>query len=296
MNIQEMILNLQKYWSEKNCIIMQAYDVEKGAGTMSPMTLLRSLGPEPWNVAYVEPSRRPADGRYGDNPNRLYQHHQFQVIMKPSPDNIQELYLNSLIQLGIDPKKHDIRFVEDNWENPTLGASGLGWEVWLDGMEITQFTYFQQIGGLEADPVSVELTYGIERLASYIQDKENVFDLEWTDGVTVGDIFYQPEYEHSKYTFETSNTDMLFNLFSTYEKEAKATMEKGLVFPSYDYVLKCSHVFNLLDAKGVISVTERTGYIKRVRTLAREIAKAYVTERERLGFPMLKQEEGNVSG
>jgi glycyl-tRNA synthetase alpha chain len=290
MNIQEMILNLQKHWSNQNCIIMQAYDVEKGAGTMSPMTLLRSLGPEPWNVAYVEPSRRPADGRYGDNPNRLYQHHQFQVIMKPSPDNIQELYLDSLINLGIDPKKHDIRFVEDNWENPTLGAAGLGWEVWLDGMEITQFTYFQQIGGLEADPVSVELTYGIERLASYIQDKENVFDLEWTDGVTVRDIFYQPEYEHSKYTFETSNTDMLFSLFTTYEQEAKATMEKGLVFPSYDYVLKCSHVFNLLDAKGVISVTERTGYIKRVRYLARNIAKAYVAERERLGFPMLKKE------
>jgi glycyl-tRNA synthetase alpha chain len=296
MNIQEMILKLQKYWSGRNCIIMQAYDVEKGAGTMSPMTLLRSLGPEPWNVAYVEPSRRPADGRYGENPNRLYQHHQFQVIMKPSPDNIQDLYLNSLMELGIDPKKHDIRFVEDNWENPTLGASGLGWEVWLDGMEITQFTYFQQIGGLEASPVSVELTYGIERLASYIQDKENVFDLEWTDGVTVYDIFYQPEYEHSKYTFETSDTTMLFNLFSIYEKEAKATMEKGLVFPSYDYVLKCSHVFNLLDAKGVISVTERTGYIKRVRTLAREIAKAYVTERERLGFPMLKEAGGKING
>jgi glycyl-tRNA synthetase alpha chain len=290
MNIQEMILNLQKHWSSQNCIIMQAYDVEKGAGTMSPMTLLRSLGPEPWNVAYVEPSRRPADGRYGDNPNRLYQHHQFQVIMKPSPENIQDLYLNSLIKLGIDPKKHDIRFVEDNWENPTLGAAGLGWEVWLDGMEITQFTYFQQIGGLEADPVSVELTYGIERLASYIQDKENVFDLEWTAGVTVRDIFYQPEYEHSKYTFEASNTDMLFDLFTTYEQEAKATMEKGLVFPSYDYVLKCSHVFNLLDAKGVISVTERTGYIRRVRNLARNIAKAYVAERERLGYPMLKKE------
>ncbi|MYL60261.1 glycine--tRNA ligase subunit alpha, partial [Virgibacillus halodenitrificans] len=193
LNIQEMILTLQKHWSEQNCIIMQAYDVEKGAGTMSPMTLLRSLGPEPWNVAYVEPSRRPADGRYGNNPNRLYQHHQFQVIMKPSPENIQDLYLESLKKLGIDPLEHDIRFVEDNWENPTLGAAGLGWEVWLDGMEITQFTYFQQIGGLEANPVSVELTYGIERLASYIQDKENVFDLEWTNGVTVRDIFYQPE-------------------------------------------------------------------------------------------------------
>ncbi len=291
MNIQEMILTLQKYWSEQNCILMQAYDVEKGAGTMSPMTLLRSLGPEPWNVAYVEPSRRPADGRYGENPNRLYQHHQFQVIMKPSPDNIQELYLGSLEKLGIDPLIHDIRFVEDNWENPTLGAAGLGWEVWLDGMEITQFTYFQQIGGLEANPVAVELTYGIERLASYIQDRENVFELEWTNGVTVKDIFFQPEYEHSTYTFETSNTEMLFDLFTKYEQEAKDTMEKGLVFPAYDYVLKCSHTFNLLDAKGVISVTERTGYITRIRNLARGIAKAYVAERERLGFPMLKKEE-----
>src|SRR5690625_3315008 len=291
LNIQEMILKLQTYWSDQNCILMQAYDVEKGAGTMSPMTLLRSLGPEPWNVAYVEPSRRPDDGRYGENPNRLYQHHQFQVIMKPSPDNIQDLYLQSLVELSINPLHHDIRFVEDNWENPTLGASGLGWEVWLDGMEITQFTYFQQIGGLEANPVAVELTYGIERLASYIQDKENVFDLEWVDGVTFGDIFLQPEYEHSTYAFETSNTDTLFELFSMYEQEAKATMEKGLVFPSYDYVLKCSHTFNLLDARGVISVTERTGYIARVRNLARTIAKAYVDERERLGYPMLKKEE-----
>ncbi|WP_163970028.1 glycine--tRNA ligase subunit alpha [Oceanobacillus halotolerans] len=291
MNIQEMILTLQTYWSKQNCILMQAYDVEKGAGTMSPMTLLRSLGPEPWNVAYVEPSRRPADGRYGQNPNRLYQHHQFQVIMKPSPNNIQELYLDSLKALGIDPLKHDIRFVEDNWENPTLGAAGLGWEVWLDGMEITQFTYFQQIGGLEANPVTVELTYGIERLASYIQDKDNVFELEWTDGVTVHDIFFQPEYEHSTYTFEESNTEMLFQQFAMYEKEAKETMEKGLVFPAYDYVLKCSHTFNLLDAKGVISVTERTGYIGRIRNLARSIAKTYVAERERLGFPMLKEED-----
>lgn len=289
MNIQEMILTLQKHWSDQNCLLMQAYDVEKGAGTMSPMTLLRTLGPEPWKVAYVEPSRRPADGRYGENPNRLYQHHQFQVIMKPSPDNIQELYLESLEKLGIDPLKHDIRFVEDNWENPTLGAAGLGWEVWLDGMEVTQFTYFQQIGGLEANPISVELTYGVERLASYIQDKENVFDLEWNNGVTVGDIFYQPEVEHSKYAFEESDTEMLFELFSMYEKEADRAMELGLVFPAYDYVLKCSHVFNLLDARGVISVTERTGYIARVRNLARSIAKTYVAERERLGFPMLQK-------
>jgi glycyl-tRNA synthetase alpha chain len=286
-----MIFALQKHWSEQNCILVQAYDTEKGAGTMSPMTLLRSLGPEPWNVAYVEPSRRPADGRYGKNPNRLYQHHQFQVIMKPSPDNIQDLYLESLEKLGINPLHHDIRFVEDNWENPTLGASGLGWEVWLDGMEITQFTYFQQIGGLEANPVAVELTYGVERLASYIQNKENVFDLEWTDGVTVGDIFYQPEVEHSTYTFETSDTDMLFELFSMYEKEADRAMKKGLVFPAYDYVLKCSHTFNLLDARGVISVTERTGYITRVRNLARSIAKIYVDEREKLGFPMLEKGE-----
>ncbi|MCZ0704033.1 glycyl-tRNA synthetase alpha chain [Natronobacillus azotifigens] len=294
MHVQEMILTLQKHWSDQGCILMQAYDVEKGAGTMSPMTLLRSLGPEPWNVAYVEPSRRPADGRYGENPNRLYQHHQFQVIMKPSPDNIQELYLASLEKLGIDPLQHDIRFVEDNWENPTLGAAGLGWEVWLDGMEITQFTYFQQIGGLEASPVAVEITYGIERLASYIQDEDNVFDLTWTDGVTIRDIFYQPEFEHSKYTFEESNTDMLFQLFTMYEQEAKQTMEKGLVFPAYDYVLKCSHTFNLLDAKGVISVTERTGYISRVRNLARAIAKLYVAEREKLGFPMLKEEGKSI--
>lgn len=290
MHIQDMILTLQKHWSNEGCILMQAYDTEKGAGTMSPMTLLRSLGPEPWNVAYVEPSRRPADGRYGDNPNRLYQHHQFQVIMKPSPDNIQELYLDSLKKLGIDPLEHDIRFVEDNWENPTLGAAGLGWEVWLDGMEITQFTYFQQIGGLEAKPVAVEITYGMERLASYIQDKENVFDLTWTEGVTVRDIFYQPEFEHSTYTFEASDTDLLFKLFNQYEQEAKRAMEQSLVFPAYDYVLKCSHTFNLLDARGVISVTERTGYIGRVRNLAREIAKLYVEKREALGFPMLKEE------
>ena len=293
MHIQDMILTLQKHWSDEGCILMQAYDTEKGAGTMSPMTLLRSLGPEPWNVAYVEPSRRPADGRYGDNPNRLYQHHQFQVIMKPSPDNIQELYLDSLKKLGINPLEHDIRFVEDNWENPTLGAAGLGWEVWLDGMEITQFTYFQQIGGLEAKPVAVEITYGIERLASYIQDKENVFDLTWTEGVTVRDIFYQPEFEHSTYTFEASDTDLLFKLFNQYEQEAKRAMEKSLVFPAYDYVLKCSHTFNLLDARGVISVTERTGYIGRVRNLAREIAKLYVEKREALGFPMLKEEDSH---
>lgn len=291
MNIQDMILTLQKHWSNEGCVLMQAYDTEKGAGTMSPYTFLRSIGPEPWKVAYVEPSRRPADGRYGENPNRLYQHHQFQVIIKPSPDNIQELYLESLKALGIDPLKHDIRFVEDNWENPTLGCAGLGWEVWLDGMEITQFTYFQQVGGMEASPVSAEITYGLERLASYIQDKENVFDLEWVEGFTYGDIFSQAEYEHSKYTFEVSDTSMLFSLFQTYEKEAGRALDEQLVLPAYDYILKCSHSFNLLDARGAISVTERTGYIGRVRTLARRAARLYYEERERLGFPLLKEKE-----
>lgn len=289
MNFQEMILALQHYWSQENCVLVQPYDVEKGAGTMNPMTFLYSIGPEPWNVAYVEPSRRPSDGRYGENPNRLYQHHQFQVIMKPSPANIQELYLKSLEQLGIDPKCHDIRFVEDNWESPTLGAAGLGWEVWLDGMEVTQFTYFQQVGGLEAKPVAVEITYGLERLASYIQDKENVYELEWTKGVRYGDLFLQPEFEHSKYTFEVSDSKILFQLFNVYEQEAKRALDEMLVFPAYDYVLKCSHTFNLLEARGSISVTERTGYIGRVRHLARSCAQAFYAERERLGFPLLKK-------
>jgi glycyl-tRNA synthetase alpha chain len=256
------------------------------------MTFLRSLGPEPWKAAYVEPSRRPADGRYGENPNRLYQHHQFQVILKPAPDDIQEIYLNSLKALGIKPLEHDIRFVEDNWENPTFGAAGLGWEVWLDGMEVTQFTYFQQVGSLDVDPVSVELTYGLERLASYIQEKENVFELEWVDGVKYGDVFGQPEYEHSKYTFELSDQAWLFRLFDDFEREAKRALGENLVFPAFDYALKCSHTFNLLDARGAISVTERTGYIARVRNLARKIARAYIEEREKLGFPLLKQKGG----
>lgn len=289
MNVQEMILTLQKFWAEKNCIVLQPYDVETGAGTMNPMTFLKSIGPEPWNVAYVEPSRRPADGRYGDNPNRLYQHHQFQVIMKPSPSNIQELYLDSLKALGINPLEHDIRFVEDNWEAPTLAAWGLGWEVWLDGMEITQFTYFQQVGGLDANPVAVEITYGLERLASYIQDKENVFDLEWVNGFTYGDVFLQNEFEQSKYSFEVADSNMLFTLFSMYEREAQRILEENLVIPAYDYVLKCSHVFNLLDAQGAISVTERTGYIARVRKLAKSCAKQYYERRESLGFPLLKK-------
>lgn len=293
MNYQEMILTLQQFWSKQNCMLVQPYDVEKGAGTMNPMTFLRSIGPEPWNVAYVEPSRRPVDGRYGENPNRLYQHHQFQVVMKPSPDNIQELYLESLKELGIDPLEHDIRFVEDNWEAPTLGAWGLGWEVWLNGMEVTQFTYFQQVGGLDANPVAVEITYGIERLASYIQNKESVYDLEWVGDFSWGDVFHQPEYEHSKYTFEIADSQTHFQLFNIYEQEAKRILAEKLVFPAYDFVLKCSHTFNLLDARGAISVTERTGYIGRVRNLARACAQVYYEERERLGFPLLNKEISN---
>lgn len=294
MNFQQMILTLNQFWSKQNCILLQPYDVEKGAGTMNPMTFLKSIGPEPWNVAYVEPSRRPADGRYGNNPNRLYQHHQYQVIMKPSPANIQDLYLESLRELGIDPVIHDIRFVEDNWESPTLGAWGLGWEVWLDGMEVTQFTYFQQVGGLDANPVSVEITYGLERLASYLQDKDNVYDLEWIPGISYGDVFHQAEYEHSAYTFEVSDSQVLFQLFTIYEQEANRALAEGLILPAYDYVLKCSHTFNLLDARGAISVTERTGYIGRVRHLARKCAQQYYQEREKLGFPLLKTEEKEI--
>lgn len=291
MTFQQIILTLQKFWSERGCILQQPYDVEKGAGTMNPATFLRVLGPEPWCVAYVEPSRRPDDGRYGDNPNRLYQHHQFQVIMKPSPDNIQETYLESLKELGIDPEEHDIRFVEDNWESPTLGAWGIGWEVWLDGMEITQFTYFQQVGGIDVAPVSSEITYGMERLAMYIQGVENVYDLKWNDDVTYGDIFHQNEVEQSTYSFELSDSDLLFHLFDQYEKEAMRVIKAGFVIPAYDYVLKCSHTFNLLDARGAISVSERAAFIGRVRNMARACAKAYLEQREKLGFPMLKKEE-----
>lgn len=283
-----MILTLQNFWANQNCILMQPYDTEKGAGTMNPATFLKALGPEPWNVAYVEPSRRPADGRYGDNPNRLFQHHQYQVIMKPSPLNIQELYLESLAALGIKAEDHDIRFVEDNWESPTLGAWGLGWEVWLDGMEITQFTYFQQVGSIDVKPVAVEITYGLERLAMYIQGKENVFDLKWVADVTYGDVFHQNEVEQSTYSFELSDTKLLFDLFDKYEAEAKRVIEAGYVLPAYDYVLKCSHTFNLLDARGAISVSERTGFITRVRNMARMCAATYVEQREKLGFPMLK--------
>ena len=289
LSVQEIILTLQNYWSNQGCLLLQAYDTEKGAGTMSPYTFLRAIGPEPWNAAYVEPSRRPADGRYGENPNRLFQHHQFQVVMKPSPENIQELYLGSLEALGINPLEHDIRFVEDNWENPSLGCAGLGWEVWLDGMEVTQFTYFQQVGGLECHPVTSEITYGLERLASYIQEVESVYDLVWTGDVKYGDIFTQPEYEHSKYAFEESNAELLMQLFTDFEKEATVLMEKGLVHPAYDYVLKCSHAFNLMDARGIISATDRAGFLGRIRKMARTIAKTFVAEREALGFALLKE-------
>lgn len=289
--LQDIILTLQQFWAKQGCMLMQSYDTEKGAGTMSPYTFLRAIGPEPWNVAYVEPSRRPADGRYGDNPNRLYQHHQFQVLMKPSPSNIQELYLDSLRALGIEPKEHDIRFVEDNWENPSMGCAGVGWEVWLDGMEITQFTYFQQVGGLEVKPVAAEVTYGLERLSSYIQDVDSVYDLEWVDGVKYGDIFKEPEYEHSKYSFEESNQEMLLNLFDTFETEAKKQLANGLVHPAYDYILKCSHTFNLLDARGAVSVTERAGYLSRIRNMAKSVAKVFVAERKKLGYPLIKDEK-----
>lgn len=295
MKYQELILALQKFWSDKGCVIGEPYDIEKGAGTMNPMTFLRVLGPEPWNVAYVEPSRRPADGRYGDNPNRLYQHHQLQLIMKPSPDNIQELYLESLAAIGIEKEKHDIRFVEDNWESPTLGAWGLGWEVWLDGMEITQFTYFQQVGSQDIKPVAVEITYGLERLAMYIQGVENVFDVEWATGVTYGDVFHQNEFEQSSYAFDISDEDLLFDLFEKYEAEAVRVIKLGFVHPAYDYVLKCSHTFNLLDARGAISVSERTAFIGRVRKLARLCAEEYLKQREKLGYPLLKNKSAEVN-
>lgn len=289
--LQDIILELQKFWAKQGCAILQSYDTEKGAGTMSPYTFLRAIGPEPWNAAYVEPSRRPADGRYGENPNRLYQHHQFQVVMKPSPLNIQELYLQSLEVLGINPLEHDIRFVEDNWENPSLGCAGLGWEVWIDGMEITQFTYFQQVGGLKVEPVTSELTYGLERIAMYILDVEDVYDLDWVEGIKYGDIFKQPEREQSIYAFDESDSHLLLRLFNDYEAEALRLLDKGLVHPAYDYILKCSHTFNMLDARGVISVSDRATYLARIRKAARLVAQTFVDEREKLGFPLIKKEQ-----
>lgn len=291
MNFQDMILTLQNYWSKQGCIMMQPYDVEKGAGTMNPNTFLRSLGPEPWKVCYVEPSRRPADGRYGENPNRLYQHHQFQVILKPSPDDIQDLYLKSLEAIGINPLEHDIRFVEDNWESTTVGAWGLGWEVWLDGMEVTQFTYFQQVGGIECELETGEITYGLERLAMYIQDVDSVYDLKWNDKITYGDVFKKQEFENTMYAFEECDSEMLFNLFDIYEKEALRILDKGLVIPAYDYVLKCSHAFNTLDANGAIGVSQRASFIGRVRDMAKAVSQLYVDQRKEMGYPLIKEGE-----
>ena len=288
LTFQDLILKLQSYWGSKGCALLQPYDMEVGAGTFHTATFLRAIGPEPWNAAYVQPSRRPKDGRYGENPNRLQHYYQFQVAMKPSPADLQDLYLGSLrYALGIDPKKNDIRFVEDDWESPTLGAWGLGWEVWLNGMEVTQFTYFQQVGGLDCRPVLGELTYGLERLAMYLQGKESVFDLVWVDGVTYGDVYHQNEVEQSRYNFELADTGMLFQHFGQFESEAKRLIEAQCVLPGYEMVIRCSHAFNLLDARGAISVTERAAFIARVRTLARAVAQAYHESREKLGFPML---------
>ena len=289
MNFQDVILKLQTFWAEVGCLLQQPYDLEVGAGTMNPATFLRVLGPEPWKVAYVEPSRRPTDGRYGENPNRLQHYYQFQVILKPSPPDVQEVYLESLKALGIDPLHHDIRFVEDDWESPTLGAWGLGWEVWLDGMEITQFTYFQQAGGIDLKPISAEITYGIERIAMYLQGVESVFDLRWADGVTYGDIHHQDEVEFSRFNFDVADKDVHFRLFEIYEEEAGRLLGQELIRPAYDYCLKCSHLFNILDARGAISVTERTSYLGRVRALARQVAEGYLKQREALGYPLLKE-------
>ena len=281
LSFQDIILNLQKYWGKQGCVLLQPYDIEVGAGTFHPATTLRSLGPKPWKAAYVQPSRRPTDGRYGENPNRLQHYYQFQVIIKPSPDNIKNIYLKSLASIGIDIKKHDIRFVEDDWESPTLGASGLGWEVWCDGMEITQFTYFQQMAGQECKPVPVELTYGLERLCMFIQGKKNVFDLDWNyDGVQYKDIYLQSEKEFSAYNFEHANTKSLMDSFSSAEKECKSLIEKNLALPAYDQCLKASHIFNLLDARGVIGVAERTGYINRIRELAKNSALTWLSSQK----------------
>lgn len=288
MYFQDMIEVLHKFWARQGCLLQQPYDLEKGAGTMHPATFLRVLGPEPWRVAYVEPSRRPADGRYGENPNRLQYYYQYQVILKPAPADIQEIYLANLADLGLDIREHDVRFVEDNWEAPTLGAWGVGWEVWLDGMEITQFTYFQQCGGIDCNPVPVEITYGLERLAMYLQGKDSVFEVMWAPGITYGDVHHQGEVDYSRYNFELADVEMLRKIFSLYEEEARHTAEAGLVQPAYDYVLKCSHTFNLLEARGVLSVTERAAMMGRVRRLAETCAQAYLEQREKLGYPLLR--------
>ncbi|HKZ71351.1 MAG TPA: glycine--tRNA ligase subunit alpha, partial [Anaerolineales bacterium] len=291
LSFQSLIITLEKFWAEHGCLIWQPYNHQVGAGTMNPATTLRVLGPEPWNVAYVEPSIRPDDGRYGENPNRLQQHYQYQVILKPDPGNPQELYLQSLEALGINPREHDIRFVEDNWESPALGAWGLGWEVWLDGQEITQFTYFQQAGGLTCDPVSVEITYGLERIAIALQRIKGFREIKWTDSITYGDVNLQGEQEHSKYYFEIANVDRLRQMYALYEAEFRAAMDAGLILPAYDYVLKCSHTFNVLDTRGAVGVTERAGFFGKMRAMAREAAEAYVAQRQRLEFPFLKESD-----
>ncbi len=295
MYFQDVILTLQRFWAERGCVIMQPYDMEVGAGTFHPATYLRVLGPEPWNTAFVQPSRRPTDGRYGENPNRLGAYYQFQVGMKPAPVNVQEVYLDSLRAIGLDPRDHDIRFVEDDWESPTLGAWGLGWEVWADGMEVTQFTYFQQAGGIDLKPVTAELTYGLERITMYLQNCNNVYDLDWVKGVKYGQVHHQSEVEYSKFNFEHSDAKLNFMLFDEFEKQAKRLAEAGLVLPAYDYCMKCSHTFNLLDARGAISVTERQRFIGRVRTIAKACAEGYVKERARLGFPLLPPEQGKIA-
>ena len=288
MYFQDIILSLQDFWSKKGCVLLQPYDIEVGAGTFHPATFFRVLGPEPWKTAYVEPSRRPTDGRYGENPNRLQQYYQYQVIIKPSPVDSQELYLESLTGLGIDPVQHDIRFVEDDWESPTLGAWGLGWEVWLNGMEVTQFTYFQQVGGIDLKPVSLEITYGLERIAMYLQRVDNVYNLRWNKDLTYGDVHHASEVEGSKYNFDFSNPELLVRHFEDYESESVRLNKAGLVIPAYEFCLKCSHLFNLLDARGAISVTERIKYIGRVRNLAKLGAEAFIKQREEMGFPLLR--------
>jgi glycyl-tRNA synthetase alpha chain len=290
-DFQSLLLALHQYWAERGCALLQGYDLEVGAGTMNPATFLRVLGPEPWSVAYIEPSRRPADGRFGENPNRLFQHHQYQVVLKPSPKDVQDVYLGSLAAIGITSRDHDLRFVEDDWESPTLGAWGLGWEVWCDGMEVTQFTYFQQAGGYECRPVSAELTYGLERIAMYLQGVDNVYDLKWVGDLTYGEVFHQNEVEQSRYSFQASDQQLLHTLFNQYEAECRRLIDAKLPLPAYDYALKCSHAFNLLDARGAISVSERQGYILRVRALASECARGYLLSRARLGFPMLRDRE-----
>jgi glycyl-tRNA synthetase alpha chain len=290
MYFQDIIMELNRFWAAQGCVLQQSYDMEVGAGTFHPATLLRALGPEPWKAAYVQPSRRPTDGRYGENPNRLQHYYQYQVVIKPSAANIQELYLESLQRFGLDLLEHDIRFVEDDWESPTLGASGLGWEVWLDGMEITQFTYFQHAGSLELQPVTVEVTYGLERIAMYLQKVDSVYQIAWDKEISYGDIFHRAEVEFSTFNYEEANVDLLFSLFDSCEGEALKLLEKGLILPAYDYCLKCSHTFNLLDARKAISVAERTRFIGRIRNIARKVAVRYTAQREEMGYPLLKKQ------